>query len=451
MPDLPDFAVIVLAAGQGTRMRSDTHKVLHPIASRPLLLHLLDSVDGIGAKRSVVVVGKGRDQVERTVEGRRVSVAHQAEQKGTGHAVLQAKEALDDYHGAVIVLYGDVPFVQPESLRRMLERLDGKDGPGVVVLAFRPDDPGAYGRIVLGDGDRIAKMVEFKDANEEERAVRLCNSGMMAVRANDLFRWLGDVKNDNAAGEYYLPDVVNIAAAEGRETVVIEADAYEATGVNSRAELAHLELEWQRRRREEVLQEGATLIDPESVWFAYDTKLGRDVTVEPHVVFGPGVAIADGATIKAFSHIEGAIIGARAVIGPFARIRPGTSLADGAKVGNFVELKKATVGRGAKVNHLSYVGDSEVGERANIGAGTITCNYDGFGKYRTVIGADAFIGSNTALVAPVTIGEGAIVGAGSVITEDVQPDSLAVERSEQKGIAGWARRFRARMTGKAAE
>ena len=451
MADLPDFAVVILAAGQGTRMRSDTHKVLHPIASRPLLLHLLDSVDGIGAARSVVVVGKGRDQVERTVEGRKVSVAHQAEQRGTGHAVLQARQALDDYHGAVIVLYGDVPFVQTASLKRMLERLDGQDGPGVVVLAFRPDDPANYGRIVLGEGDRIAKMVEFKDASEEERAVRLCNSGMMAVRADDLFRWLGEVKNDNAAGEYYLPDVVNIAAAEGRETVVIEADAYEATGVNSRAELAHLELEWQRRRREQVLQEGATLIDPESVWFAYDTKLGRDVTVEPHVVFGPGVDVADGATIKAFSHIEGAVIGARAVIGPFARIRPGTSLGDGAKVGNFVELKNATVGRGAKVNHLSYVGDSEIGERANIGAGTITCNYDGFGKYRTIIGADAFIGSNTALVAPVTIGEGAIVGAGSVITEDVQPDSLAVERSEQRGIAGWARRFRERMTRKAAE
>ena len=442
MADLPDFAVVILA---------DTHKVLHPIASRPLLLHLLDSVDGIGAARSVVVVGKGRDQVERTVEGRKVSVAHQAEQRGTGHAVLQARQALDDYHGAVIVLYGDVPFVQPASLKRMLERLDGQDGPGVVVLAFRPDDPANYGRIVLGEGDRIAKMVEFKDASEEERAVRLCNSGMMAVRADDLFRWLGEVKNDNAAGEYYLPDVVNIAAAEGRETVVIEADAYEATGVNSRAELAHLELEWQRRRREEALQEGATLIDPESVWFAYDTKLGRDVTVEPHVVFGPGVDVADGATIKAFSHIEGAVIGARAVIGPFARIRPGTSLGDGSKVGNFVELKNATVGRGAKVNHLSYVGDSEIGERANIGAGTITCNYDGFGKYRTIIGADAFIGSNTALVAPVTIGEGAIVGAGSVITEDVQPDSLAVERSEQRGIAGWARRFRERMTRKAAE
>jgi bifunctional UDP-N-acetylglucosamine pyrophosphorylase/glucosamine-1-phosphate N-acetyltransferase len=451
MTQLPKFAVVILAAGQGTRMRSDTHKVLHPIASRPLLLHLLDRVDGVGAKKRVVVVGKGRDQVEVALNGRDVAVAHQVDQKGTGHAVLQAKPALEGYDDAVLILYGDTPFVEAETLKRMLERLDGRDGPGVVVLASTPPDPLKYGRIILGNGDRIAKMVEYKDATEEEREVRLCNSGMMAVRAPDLFRWLEKVTNDNAAGEYYLPDIVNIAAAEGREAVVIEGDPYETAGVNSRAELAHLELEWQSRRREQALQEGATLIDPESVWFAYDTKLGRDVTVEPHVVFGPGVDVADGATIKAFSHIEGATIGARASIGPFARIRPGTELAERSKVGNFVELKKATVGAGAKVNHLSYVGDSDVGEGANIGAGTITCNYDGFRKYRTVIGAGAFIGSNTALVAPVTIGDGAVVGAGSVITADVEPDSLALERNEQKGISGWARRFRERMTRKAAE
>jgi bifunctional UDP-N-acetylglucosamine pyrophosphorylase / glucosamine-1-phosphate N-acetyltransferase len=451
MTDQRRFAVVILAAGQGTRMRSDTHKVLHPIASRPLLLHLLDRVDALGADKRVVVVGKGRDQVELTLKDRDVTVAHQAEQKGTGHAVQQAAGALAGYDGAVLILYGDTPFVEAETLRRMLDRLDGDGGPGVVVLASCPTDPAKYGRIILGEGDHIAKMVEFRDATEEERAVRLCNSGMMAVRAHDLFRWLDKVGNDNAAQEFYLPDVVNIAAAEGREAVVIEADPYETAGVNSRAELAHLELEWQRRRREQVLHEGATLIDPESVWFAYDTKLGRDVTVEPHVVFGPGVEVADGATIHAFSHIEGAVIGAKASIGPFARIRPGTRLAERTKIGNFVELKKVDVGEGAKVNHLSYIGDSEIGARSNIGAGTITCNYDGFGKYRTVIGEGAFIGSNTALVAPVIIGAGAIVGAGSVITRDVDPDSLAVERSEQKGIAGWARRFRERMTRKAAE
>ena len=451
MSDQRRFAVVILAAGQGTRMRSDTHKVLHPIASRPLLLHLLDRVDALGADKRVVVVGKGRDQVEVALEGRDVIVAHQAEQKGTGHAVQQAAEALQGYEGAILILYGDTPFVEAETLQRMLDRLDGDGGPGVVVLASCPVDPAKYGRIILGEGDRIAKMVEYRDATEEERAVRLCNSGMMAVRAKDLFRWLGQVGNDNAAKEYYLPDIVNIAAAEGREAVVIEGDPYETAGVNSRAELAHLELEWQRRRREQVLEEGATLIDPESVWFAYDTRLARDVTVEPHVVFGPGVQVGEGAVIKAFSHIDGAIIGARASIGPFARIRPGTRLADKTKVGNFVELKKAEVAEGAKINHLSYVGDAEVGARANVGAGTITCNYDGFGKYRTVIGAGAFIGSNTALVAPVTVGEGAVIGAGSVITEDVEPDALAVERSEQKGISGWARRFRERMTRKAAE
>src|SRR4051794_10661060 len=451
MSDQRSFAVVILAAGQGTRMRSDTHKVLHPIASRPLLLHLLETVDELGADKRIVVAGKGRDQVEQALGGRDVLVAHQAQQLGTAHAVQQAESALAGYDGPVLILYGDTPFVEAETLQRMLDRLDGEGGPGVVVLASSPPDPLKYGRIVLGEGDRIAKMVEYKDATEEERAVRLCNSGMMAIRSPDLFRWLAEVGNDNAAGEYYLPDIVNIAAAEGREAVVIEGDAYEAAGVNSRAELAHLELEWQRRRREQVLDEGAALIDPESVWFAYDTRLGRDVTVEPHVVFGPGVEIGDGATIHAFSHIEGALIGARASIGPFARIRPGTRLAERTKVGNFVELKKADVGEGAKVNHLSYVGDSEVGARANIGAGTITCNYDGFGKYRTVIGAGAFIGSNSALVAPVTVGEGAIVGAGSVITKDVEPDSLAVERTEQKGIAGWAKRFRERMTRKAAE
>jgi bifunctional UDP-N-acetylglucosamine pyrophosphorylase/glucosamine-1-phosphate N-acetyltransferase len=445
------FAVVILAAGQGTRMRSDTHKVLHPIASRPLLLHLLDRVDALGADKRVVVVGKGREQVEAAIAGRDTTVAFQAEQKGTGHAVQQAQAALEGYDGPVLVLYGDTPFVEAETLRRMLDRLDGDGGPGVVVLASCPADPGKYGRIILGEVDHIAKMVEFRDATEEERAVRLCNSGMMAVRAKDLFRWLGEVGNDNAAKEYYLPDIVNIAAAEGREAVVIEGDPYETAGVNSRAELAHLELEWQRRRREEMLDQGATLIDPESVWFAYDTRLARDVTVEPHVVFGPGVEVAEGAVIKAFSHIEGAIIGAKASIGPFARIRPGTRLAERTKVGNFVELKKARVAEGAKVNHLSYVGDAEIGAGANIGAGTITCNYDGFGKYRTVIGAGAFIGSNTALVAPVTIGDGAVIGAGSVITEDVEADALAVERSEQKGISGWARRFRERMTRKAAE
>ncbi|MBV9529171.1 bifunctional UDP-N-acetylglucosamine diphosphorylase/glucosamine-1-phosphate N-acetyltransferase GlmU [Sphingomonas sp.] len=451
MTDRPRFAAVILAAGQGTRMRSDTHKVLHPVACRPLLLHLLDSVAALGAERQVVVVGKGREQVEGALAGRDVTFVHQAEQKGTGHAVQQAEAALEGYDGAVLVLYGDTPFVAPGTLRLMLDRLDAPDAPGVVVLASSPADPQSYGRIIRGDGDQIAKMVEYKDASDEERAVRLCNSGMMAVRAADLFRWLGEVGNENAAAEYYLPDIVTVAAREGRQAVVIEGDEFETAGINSRAELAQLERDWQRRRRRQALAEGTTLIDPDTVWFAFDTRLGRDVTIEPHVVFGPGVSIADGATIHAFSHIEGATIGGGASVGPFARLRPGARLGAGTRVGNFVEIKKADLGEGAKVNHLSYIGDAEVGARANIGAGTITCNYDGFGKYRTLIGEGAFIGSNTALVAPVTIGDDAIVGAGSVITRDVERDSLAIERSEQKGISGWAKRFRERMKRKATE
>src|SRR3569623_1385751 len=386
MSNQPRFAAIILAAGQGTRMRSDTHKVLHPIAGRPLLLHLLDTVEALGAARTVVVLGKGREQVDAALAGHGATFAHQADQKGTGHAVQQAEAALAGYDGAVLVLYGDTPFVAANTLQRMLDRLQANDEPGVVVLASSPSDAASYGRIILGSGDRIAKMVEFKDATEAERAVRLCNSGMMALHSSDLFRWLGQVGNDNAAGEYYLPDIVNIAAAEGRDAVVIEGDPYETAGVNSRAELAHLELQWQQRRREQALQDGATLIDPESVWFAFDTRLGRDVTVAPHVVFGPGVSVADGATIHAFSHVEGAAIGAAASIGPFVRLRPGTYLGPGTKVGNFFELKKANVGEGAKVNHLSYVGDTDVGASANIGAGTIPCNYVGFGMFRTING-----------------------------------------------------------------
>jgi bifunctional UDP-N-acetylglucosamine pyrophosphorylase/glucosamine-1-phosphate N-acetyltransferase len=442
------FSVIVLAAGMGTRMRSDTHKVLHPIAGKPMLMHLLDTVDALGAKERVVVVGKGRDQVEVALNGRGVKVAHQAEQKGTAHAVQQAESVLSGFGGNILILYGDTPFVAADTLTEMLARLDGPDVPAIVVLASSPDDPKTYGRVILGQGDTIAKMVEYKDATEAERAVRLCNSGMMAVRSADLWRWLAKVGNDNAAGEYYLPDIVMIAAQEGRASVMVETDSWQTAGVNSRAELAHLELDWQRRRREEALEQGATLVDPESVWFSHDTKLGRDCTIEPHVVFGPGVVIDEGATIRAFCHIEGATIATGCEVGPFARLRPGAVLEERAKVGNFVEVKKARLGAGAKANHLSYIGDADIGAKANIGAGTITCNYDGFGKYRTEIGAGAFIGSNTALVAPVSVGEGAIVGAGSVITKDVAADELAVARGEQKGLAGWAARFRKRMAAK---
>ena len=442
------FSVIVLAAGMGTRMRSDTHKVLHPIAGKPMLMHLLDTVDALGAKERVVVVGKGRDQVEVALNGRGVRVAHQAEQKGTAHAVQQAEDVLTGFDGNILILYGDTPFVAAETLTEMLARLDGPDRPAIVVLASSPDDPKTYGRVILGEGDTIAKMVEYKDATEAERAIRLCNSGMMAVRSKDLWRWLAKVGNDNAAGEFYLPDIVMIAAQEGSASVMVETDSWQTAGVNSRAELAHLELDWQRRRREEALEQGATLVDPESVWFSHDTRLGRDCTIEPHVVFGPGVVIDEGATIRAFCHIEGAAIAGGCEVGPFARLRPGAILEAGAKVGNFVEVKKARLGAGAKANHLAYLGDADVGAKANIGAGTITCNYDGFDKYQTEIGEGAFIGSNTALVAPVSVGDGAIVGAGSVITRDVAADELAVGRGEQKGLAGWAARFRKRQQAK---
>ncbi|HXH00135.1 MAG TPA: bifunctional UDP-N-acetylglucosamine diphosphorylase/glucosamine-1-phosphate N-acetyltransferase GlmU [Sphingomicrobium sp.] len=437
-----NFSVIVLAAGQGTRMRSDRHKVLHPIADKPMLLHLLDTVAALGADKRVIVVGKGREQIEAALDGSGIATSYQAEQKGTGHAVQTAAAALAGCDGPVLILYGDTPFVTEATLRRMLDRLAASDDPGVVVLASAPDDGKTYGRVILGEGDRIAKMVEYKDASPDERAVRLCNSGMMAVDGAALFGWLDQIGNDNAGREYYLPDVVMVAKREGRHPVAIEGEPFETAGVNSRAELAHLELDWQRRRREQALEDGATLIDPESVWFSADTRLGRDCTIEPHVVFGPGVTIEDGAVIHAFCHIAGATIARGCSVGPFARLRPGTVLEQGSRVGNFVEVKNATLGAGAKANHLSYVGDASVGAKANIGAGTITCNYDGFFKYRTNIGAGAFIGSNSALVAPVNIGAGAIVGAGSVVTKDVADNELTIARGRQRGFADWAARFR---------
>ncbi len=436
------LAVIILAAGQGTRMKSSLHKVLHPIAGRPMLLHLLASVAELEPERQVVVVGSGREQVERAVEGTGAVIAVQDRQLGTGHAVRQAHDALAGFAGDVLILYGDVPLVRAATMRDMLDRLNRGDDPRAVVLGFRPEDAAAYGRIIADGQGIIGKMVEYKDADEEERAVTLCNSGLMAARASDLFVLLDQIGNDNAAGEYYLPDIVMLP---GGQSAVIETDAWEVAGVNSRAELAAVEAGWQARRRAEAMRDGVTLIAPETVFFAHDTVLGRDVTVEPNVVFGPGVVIADGVVIHAFSHLEGASIESGAAVGPYARLRPGARIGTKAKIGNFVEVKKAVVEEGAKVSHLSYIGDATVGAGANIGAGTITCNYDGFFKYRTEIGAGAFIGSNSALVAPVRIGEGAIVAAGSVVTRDVEADALCLVRPAQEAKAGWAARFRAKM------
>lgn len=444
------IAAIVLAAGKGTRMKSDTHKVLHPIAGRPMIAHLLASLDALAPERTVVVVGDLREQLE-TALGGKAQLAVQDPQLGTGHAVQQAEAALAGFRGDVLILYGDVPFVRAETMRAMVERLNAADAPEVVVLGFEPADPLQYGRVIAKDG-AISKMVEFKDASDAERAVTLCNSGLMAVRGEELFALLRRVRNDNAQGEYYLPDIVNLALADGRRcAVVVAADADEVAGINSRAELAEAEARWQQRRRAEAMAQGASLVAPETVYFSWDTQLGRDVTVEPNVIFGPGVTVADKATIRAFSHIAGAAIASGVEVGPFARLRPGAVLGEGSKVGNFVEVKNATLGKGAKANHLTYLGDAEIGAGANIGAGTITCNYDGYFKHKTVIGPGAFIGSNAALIAPVKIGADAIVAAGSAVSRDVADGELRMVRAEQLVKPGWADRFHDAMKKKKAE
>lgn len=429
-------------------MKSSRHKVLHPIAGKPMLGHLMDELARLEPAETIVVLGAGRDEVEPFVVARGGKVALQEVQAGTGHAVLQARAALGDFEGDVIACFGDVPMVRAETVAAMLERLHGEGDPACVVLGFRPADALAYGRIVASEDGRIEKMVEYKDASDAERAIDLCNSGLIAARAADMFALLDEVGNDNAQGEYYLPDMVMVAYAQGCHSAVIEAAPWEVAGVNSRAELAAVERDWQDRRRARAMAEGASLIAPETVWFSHDTQLGRDVTVEPNVRFGPGVSVSDNATIHAFSHLEGARVGEDCSVGPYARLRPGAVMERGAKVGNFVEMKKATLGEGAKASHLTYLGDATIGAHANIGAGTITCNYDGFLKYQTVIGEGAFIGSNSALVAPVTIGAGAIIGAGSVVTKDVSPDAIALARAAQVEKSARAKRFREVMAKK---
>ena len=449
-PSTP-LAAVVLAAGKGTRMRSDTHKVLHPVAGRPMLLHLIDTLRTVGAERLVVIVGDRREQIARAVEGTGVILAAQDDQLGTGHATLMAREALGDFQGRVLVCFGDVPFLAAATIARLAKRLDARDAPGVAVLGFTAGDSGAYGRIIAAPDGRIDAMVEAKDASPDELAVRLCNSGVLMAAAADLWGWLGRIGNDNAAGEYYLPDIVGLSIADGRGAVVITTTEDEVAGINSRVELAAAEARFQAAARLAAMDAGVTLIDPSTVHFAYDTALGRDVTVEPFVVFGPGVSVGDGTTIRAHSHLAGATIGPGCDVGPFARLRPGTRLGRGAKVGNFVEVKNATFGEGAKANHLSYIGDANIGVAANIGAGTITCNYDGYFKHRTVIGDRAFIGSNSALVAPVTIGADAIVAAGSALTADVPDGALALVRAPQTTRNGWATRFHEAMRRRKAE
>lgn len=442
-----DVAVVLLAAGKGTRMKSDLPKVLHPLAGRPLVGHALAAAEALGAARAVVVVGPGMEAVAKAVAPWPTAV--QPNQQGTGDAVLAARDALAGFGGSaddatILILYGDTPLIRPETLRRMLEARAG--GAQVVVLGFRPDDPAEYGRLVLDDGGALDSIVEYRDASAAQRAIDLCNSGVMAVAAGRLWGLLDRVGNDNAKGEYYLTDIVGLARADGLACAVVEGDVGEVLGVNSRADLAAAEQAWQQARRRRAMDEGATLLDPATVWFSHDTQLGRDVTIGPSVFFGPGVTVADGAEVRAFCHLEGVAIGPDAVVGPFARLRPGARIGKGARVGNFVEVKNAVLGPGAKANHLTYVGDAEVGANANIGAGTITCNYDGYLKHRTEIGEGAFIGSNTALVAPVRVGKGALVGAGSTITRDVPDDAVAATRAKQTVAEGAAKAYRARKS-----
>ncbi|WP_208347577.1 bifunctional UDP-N-acetylglucosamine diphosphorylase/glucosamine-1-phosphate N-acetyltransferase GlmU [Pseudaestuariivita rosea] len=432
-------ALIILAAGQGTRMNSDLPKVLHQIAGAPLLVHAMKSGASLAPDRTVVVAGHGADQVKAAALDwdDRVQVALQTEQLGTGHAVLQARQALSGFQGDVIVLYGDTPFIAPETLEKMIA---ARQHHAVVVLGFQAADPGRYGRLVM-TGDVLEKIVEYKDASEAERAITLCNSGVVAADAQTLFDLLDAVSNDNAAGEYYLTDVPGIARARGLTATVVTCDEAETLGIDTRAALAQAEGIFQTRARTEALDNGVTLQAPDTVIFAHDTVIGRDTVIEPNVVFGPGVTVESGARVRAFSHLEGCHISRGAIVGPYARLRPGAELAEDVRIGNFVEVKNATLATGAKVNHLSYIGDATIGAGTNVGAGTITCNYDGVMKHHTTIGERAFIGSNTMLVAPVEIGDEAMTASGSVITEDVPAGDLAVAREKQTNKTGLARRL----------
>ncbi|MXO57538.1 bifunctional UDP-N-acetylglucosamine diphosphorylase/glucosamine-1-phosphate N-acetyltransferase GlmU [Pontixanthobacter gangjinensis] len=442
------FAAIILAAGKGTRMKSDLHKVLHPIGGKPMLFHLLDSFEELAPAHTVVVAGDRHEQLCDAVADRNVSVALQEPQLGTAHAALMAKDALGGFEGLVMVSFGDCPMVKSATVQKLCDAIQGDTK--VAVLGFRPDDTLAYGRIIADEDGTVRKMVEHKDASEEERACNLCNSGVIVAHSKDIWRLLEGVGNDNAQGEYYLPDVATNAIAEGDRVVAVETSPSEVAGINSRAELATAEAQWQDFKREEAMAAGVSLKAPETVFFSWDTELGRDVVVEPHVVFGPGVKVADHALIRAFSHLEGATLGEHTSVGPYARLRPGAVLEEGAFIGNFVEMKKATLGKGAKASHLTYLGDATVGAGANIGAGTITCNYDGYFKHQTVIGERAFIGSNSSLIAPVNIGADAIIAAGSAVSRDVAAGELRMVRGEQLVKPGWADRFHDTMKKKKA-
>ena len=418
--DQSQTAAVVLAAGRGTRMKSGLPKVLHPLAGRPMIRVLLDSIKRAGIEK-IVVVGPDNDSVTDVVAPHPTVV--QAEQRGTGHAVLQAKENLAGFEGDVVVLFGGDPLITPETLAAMLDRRRADDAPSIVALGFYLEQPGLYGRLIMDSDGMLESIIEARDATAAQLDIGLCNSGVMCVDGARLFDLLARIGNDNVKDEYYLTDIVALARADGLKCAVVEGNPEELIGIDDRADLARAEGTMQRRLRASAMEGGVTLLDPNTIYFSYDTKLGRDVTVGPHVVFGPGVVVADNVTIRSFCNIEGAKIAEGAVVGPFARLRPGAILAEDVRVGNFVEIKNAELGKNTKVNHLTYLGDARIGNDANIGAGTITCNYDGFSKHFTDIGAGAFIGSNTVIVAPLKVGGGAIVGAGSTISKDVPADS----------------------------
>ncbi|MBS0123608.1 bifunctional UDP-N-acetylglucosamine diphosphorylase/glucosamine-1-phosphate N-acetyltransferase GlmU [Thetidibacter halocola] len=429
-------SLIILAAGKGTRMQSDLPKVLHRIAHAPMLWHAMRAGLALEPECTVVVAGHEAEQVEAAARDfdPEVMIVRQESQLGTAHAVAQARPALEGFAGDAIVLYGDTPFISEETLAAMAEARRDHD---VVVLGFEAADPGRYGRLVT-EGDSLLRIVEYKDATEEERTITLCNSGVVAADAQTLFGLIDAVGNDNAAQEFYLTDIVGIARARGLSATVVRCAEAETMGVNSRADLAAAEAAFQSMARTRALEDGVALQAPDTVFFAWDTAIGRESEVEPNVIFGPGVTVESGARIRAFSHLEGCHVSRGAIVGPFARLRPGAELAENVHVGNFVEVKNALLHEGVKANHLTYLGDAEIGARTNIGAGTITCNYDGVFKHRTVIGRDAFIGSDTMLVAPVTVGDRAMTASGSVITEDIPADALAVARARQETKLGLA-------------
>jgi bifunctional UDP-N-acetylglucosamine pyrophosphorylase / glucosamine-1-phosphate N-acetyltransferase len=441
--DIRPCALVILAAGQGTRMNSDLAKVLHQIGGAPLVAHAINAGTSLNPAHIVIVTGHAAEAVETAVAdfAPEAVCVRQAKQLGTGHAVLQAATALEGFSGDVIVLYGDTPFITPETLQAMRAARGEHD---IVMLGFEAADPGRYGRLIM-DGASLTRIVEAKDATPDQLEITLCNSGLLCADAATLMALLAKVGNTNASGEYYLTDVPAIAGSEGLVSTVVTCPESETLGINSRAELADAERLFQMEKRREMQENGVTMVAPETVFFALDTWIGRDVLIEPNVVFGPGVTVENDVTIRAFSHLEGCHLGARATVGPYARLRPGTELGNDARIGNFVEVKASEIGEGVKVNHLSYIGDASIGARSNIGAGTITCNYDGVFKHCTEIGQDVFVGSNTMLVAPLTLGDGAMTGSGSVITKDVPAGDLAIGRAKQTNKPGLGARLMARL------